>query len=223
MIKIIKYIVGIFFIINSPAVMAISCENLIKYRDTGLFLDYEKAIKKNTAATDSLKLIQQLKKDNDKLLENQPTINLVYQAVLTLKTTSDSIAAILKIVPSYSQALKAADSVNKLSAKLINSSNNLKTMSDVISNGIFDTAMQEVLASQSQIFQVMQDVEQLYQNVSEQKNEYEDGNIILKSLEANTNALDAQIKNLNQKINSNNMQLVIINKVKNDIDAKCKN
>ncbi|MEG1313919.1 MAG: hypothetical protein RSD40_06345 [Bacilli bacterium] len=221
--KIVKYIVGIFFIISSHSVMAISCENLIKYRNAGLFLDYEKAIKKNNAATDSLKLINKLKEENDRLLENQPTINLVYQAVLTLKTTSDSVALILKIVPSYSQAIKATDSVNKLSAKLINSSDNLKTMSDVISNGIFDTAMQEILASQSQIFQVMQDIEQLYQNVSEQKNEYEDGEIILKSLKSNSNALDVQIKNLNQKIISNNMQLVIINKVKNNIDAKCKN
>lgn len=202
--------------------MAISCENLVKYRDTGLFLDYEKTIKKNTAAIDSLRLIQQIKKENDILLGKQPTINLVYQAVLTLKTTSDSIAAILKIVPSYSQSIKAAESAGKLSAKLINYSDNFNKMSDVISNGVFDTAIQEVLASQSEIFQIMQDIEQLYKNINEQKNEYEDGKNILKLLEKNTNALELQIKELNQKIISSNTKLDIINKLKNDIDAKCK-
>ncbi|WP_336936477.1 hypothetical protein [Acinetobacter beijerinckii] len=222
MIRVKKYLLGTIFIFINSSVMAISCENLVKYRDTGLFLDYEKTIKKNTAAIDSLRLIQQIKKENDILLGKQPTINLVYQAVLTLKTTSDSIAAILKIVPSYSQSIKAAESAGKLSAKLINYSDNFNKMSDVISNGVFDTAIQEVLASQSEIFQIMQDIEQLYKNINEQKNEYEDGKNILKLLEKNTNALELQIKELNQKIISSNTKLDIINKLKNDIDAKCK-
>ncbi|MGR0306587.1 hypothetical protein [Acinetobacter beijerinckii] len=222
MIRVKKYLLGTIFIFINSSVMAISCENLVKYRDTGLFLDYEKTIKKNTAAIDSLRLIQQIKKENDILLGKQPTINLVYQAVLTLKTTSDSIASILKIVPSYSQSIKAAESAGKLSAKLINYSDNFNKMSDVISNGVFDTAIQEVLASQSEIFQIMQDIEQLYKNINEQKNEYEDGKNILKLLEKNTNALELQIKELNQKIISSNTKLDIINKLKNDIDAKCK-
>lgn len=222
MIRVKKYFLGTIFIFINSSVMAISCENLVKYRDTDLFLDYDKTIKKNTAAIDSLKLIQQIKKENDILLEKQPTINLVYQAVLTLKTTSDSIASILKIVPSYSQSIKAAESASKLSAKLINYSDNFNKMSDVISNGVFDTAIQEVLASQSEIFQIMQDVEQLYENINEQKNEYEDGKEILKLLEKNTNALELQIKELNQKIISSNTKLGIINKLKNDIDTKCK-
>lgn len=222
MIRLKKYLLGAFFIFINSSVMAISCENLVKYRDTGLFLDYEKTIKKNTAAIDSLRLIQQIKKENDILLEKQPTINLVYQAVLTLKTTSDTIASILKIVPSYSQSIKAAESAGKLSAKLINYSDNFNKMSAVISNGVFDTEIQEVLASQSEIFQIMQDIEQLYENINEQKNEYEDGKNILKLLEKNTNALELQIKELNQKIISSNTKLDIINKLKNDIDAKCK-
>lgn len=222
MIRVKKYLLGTIFIFTNSSVMAISCENLVKYRDTGLFLDYEKTIKKNTAAIDSLRLIQQIKKENDILLEKQPTINLVYQAVLTLKTTSDSIASILKIVPSYSQSIKAAESTGKLSAKLINYSDNFNTMSDVISNGVFDTVIQEVLASQSEIFQIIQDIERLYNNINEQKNEYEDGENILKLLEKNTNAFELQIEELNQKIISSNTKLDIINKLKNDIDAKCK-
>lgn len=215
------FLLVLAMLVTSTIAQAQSCENLTQYRDNQLYSDFEKSFKRHHAAHESLQLMQELKLENQKIKSQQPTIHAVYQMLLSLKTTADSISAILKINPATKTAMQGIESTNTLSAQIIKASNRIDTMSSILDKDIVNIAIQEVLASQSNLFSVLQSIDQFYQNVSAQKNAYSESQEILNSITTNIQRLDREIAKLNEHLNQANFQIKLLNQIKDDIDQHC--
>lgn len=198
------------------------CEDLVDYRDTQLLEDFDKASKKLTMAQDSLKLLRKVQKDTQIVAEKQPTINKVFQLVLSVKTVNGAIAGILKLNPQTGVIMEGAGKANKWVERVVKASEDAEVLDAISNSKIENYLFWEAVGSTNTLGSAVKSVHEFTENILEHKEQYKDGEEIVEGLQQQLRTLDKELLKAQQRVTNSTNTLTAINKFKNEIDRQCK-
>lgn len=212
------------FVLTTPLLtMAQSktCAELINYRDKSLIVDLEKASKKLTMAQDSLSLLKKVQLETQKVANSTPTVNKVFQLVLSIQTVNNAIANILKINPQTGVIMEGAGKANKWVANIMNASSATGVVSAISSSSVENYLFWEAVGDINPIGSGIKAIYELGQNVKEQKEEYDDGQELIETLESQLKTLERSLRKAQERVTQQSNIIRSINEFKNQIDSKC--
>lgn len=198
------------------------CEDLVDYRDTQLIEDFDKASKKLTMAQDSLSLLRKVQIDIQTVAEKQPTINKVFQLVLSVKTVNSAIAGILKISPQTGVIMEGAGNANKWVEQVVGVSEDIEVLDAISNSKIENYLFWEAVGSTNTLGSAVKSVHEFTENILEHKEQYKDGEEIVESLQQHLRSLDKELLKAQQRVANHTNTVTAINKFKNVIDKQCK-
>ena len=198
------------------------CEDLVDYRDTQLIEDFDKASKKLTMAQDSLSLLRKVQIDIQTVAEKQPTINKVFQLVLSVKTVKSAIAGILKISPQTGVIMEGAGNANKWVEQVVGVSEDIEVLDAISNSKIENYLFWEAVGSTNTLGSAVKSVHEFTENILEHKEQYKDGEEIVESLQQHLRSLDKELLKAQQRVANHTNTVTAINKFKNVIDKQCK-
>lgn len=206
---------------TSTAYAEVSCRDLVQYRDTQLINDFDKAVKNLNLANNSLSLVKQLQLDTQSLRDKQPTINQVFQLVLSVQTTNNAIANILKLNPETGTLMEAAGQSSKWIQRIMNTSKSVE-ITQAVSNSHLETYLFWDMVGESQgIGTAIKGIHDFTNDIQEQRENYQDGNEVLDNLDSQLGQLNKLLSNAQQRVNSQQAKIESINHFKNSIDEEC--
>ena len=199
----------------------VSCSDLVKYRDTQLITDFDKAVRKLNSANNSLALVKQLQSETQSLRDKQPTINQVFQLVLSVQTTNNVIANILKLNPETDVLINTAGQSGKWVQRIINTNKSVE-ITQALSNSNLDTYLFWDMVGDSQsLGTAIKGIHDFTNDIQEQRENYQDGNEILDNLDDQLKQLNKLLFNAQQRVNNQTIKIETINHFKNSIDEQC--
>jgi hypothetical protein len=198
------------------------CEDLVDYRDTQLIKDFDKASKKLTMAQDSLNLLRKVQTDTQIVAEKQPTINKVFQLVLSVKTVNSAIASILKLSPQTGAIMESAGNANKWVERVVKVSEDIDVLDAISNSKIENYLFWEAVGSTNTLGSAVKSVHEFTENILEHKEQYKDGEEIVESLQQHLRSLDKELLKAQQRVANYTNTVNAINNFKNIIDKQCK-
>lgn len=198
------------------------CEDLVDYRDTQLLTDFDKASKKLTMAQDSLKLLRKVQKETQAVADKQPTMNKIFQLVLSVKTVNNAIGNILKLNPETGVIMEGAGKANKWIEKIVKTSEDAEVLDAIANSKIENYLFWEAVGNTSTLGSTVKSVNEFTENILEHKEQYKDGEEIIENLQEQLKSLDKELVKAQQRVTNSTNMLTAINKFKNEIDRQCK-
>lgn len=198
------------------------CEDLVDYRDTQLVADFDKANKKLTMAQDSLKLLRKVQKETQTVADNQPTMNKVFQLILSVKTVNSAIGGILKLNPETGAIMEGAGKANKWIENVVKTSEDAEVLDAIANSKIENYLFWEAVGNTSTLGSALKSVNEFTENILEHKEQYKDGEEIIENLQEQLKSLDKELVKAQQRVTNSTNMITAINKFKNEIDKQCK-
>ncbi len=198
-----------------------NCPALVKYRDGQLATDMDKAFKKYNAANKSLSLLQEVQQESQSLRAKQPTVQAAYQLVLSLNTAVDAVATILHLNPATGIAVDAAKKSGTLLGKIINVADGVSVASAITDGAVLEHIIAETVAEQVPVGAALVGVYKFGQNLKEQKDAYQDGEAMLDVMDTQLAGLEKRLRQVQSKLEQQDVKIKAINVVKNKIDGAC--
>lgn len=198
------------------------CEDLVYYRDTQLIKDFDKASKKIIMAQESLILLRKLQTDTQIVAEKQPTINKLFQLVLSVKTVNSAIASILKLSPQTGVIMEGAGNANKWIERIFKVSDDIEVLDAISNSKIENYLFWEAIGSTNNLGSTVKSIHEFTENILEHKEQYKDGEEIVEGLQQHLRGLDKELLKAQKRVADHTNTVTAINKFKNVIDKQCK-
>lgn len=198
------------------------CEDLVEYRDSILISDFDKASKKLNMAQDSLKLLKKVQKETQDIADKQPTMNKIFQLVLSVKTVNSAISGILKLNPQTGLIMEGAGKANKWVERIMKTSEDVEILDAISNSKIENYLFWEAIGNVSTLGSAVKSTYEFTENILEHKEQYEDGEEIVDSLKEQLKTLEQELVKAQQRVNNSTNVIIAVNKFKNEIDKKCK-
>lgn len=197
---------------------ALTCKDLVAYRDGELASAIGKALDKNDKLNRSLKLIKAVQAEIASTRGTAVDVGRVRKIAVGAKAAADFMAAAFSWVPGSGLALKESSAAGTWAAKLLSGTS---TTAVLISDDVYKTAFLNALADVNPLGATITGLNNLAENVADAKSSVQDNRATLDSIDSSLATAERQIKVIESKLKSEATKIELINTYKTQIDAEC--
>lgn len=193
------------------------CDDLVKYRDTDLVSDIDAAMKRFTAARDSLDVLRPLRQEVKRAKLLNPTVDAAHKLTLELKRSANLVSDLLGMMPAAEAAAKGARGF----AAIALSKNTERNVAFSMTGEVDSWLAAEIIGMVPTIGSGLKAFYNFADNSAAIEMNQAESSATIDAIDRNL----AQVERLLQKqealLNDSRTQTKLINKVKADIDLKC--
>ncbi len=193
-----------------------NCAALVKYRDTQLAKDFEFAIKRYKAASQSLEVLGPLKKEVLEQKANLPGVDTALKLTLALKTAANAIGDILGLSP-VTQTVTTT--TGQFAAIVLSKQTDLNLA--VLTDGVDGWVQAEALGLIPGIGSALKASYNLYDNLTALKQAELDGKTVVLENAKNIEVLEKLLRQQEAMLKRSDWQVKMVDEARALIDQTC--